>query len=115
MNPLVLAALTLPPAIAGAVRLAQALHARSARWSRAIIRWGALTMVAGFVAHAANMISLFPAVGHAAPEEKADLLAAGLPRGSLALSTGFWMGATLLVLGGVTRSLFKAKPETPPA
>jgi hypothetical protein len=109
MDRVLLASLTLLPAIPGAIRFARTVRARSARWSRSVITWGALTMIAGAAVYAAVALSVFPEVARVGPEEKANLMSIGLARGSLALWTGLVVGGSLCVLGGITRSLFKAE------
>jgi hypothetical protein len=107
MDRVFLASLTLLPAIPGAIRLARTVRARSARWSRSVITWGAVTMIAGAAVYAAVALSVFPEVARAVPEEKANLLQIGLARGALALWIGLGVGGSLCVLGGITRSFFR--------
>jgi hypothetical protein len=113
MNPIVLAAVTLLPAIPAAVGVVRAIRKRSDRWSRSIIVLGALTIATGVAAYTYVAISVFPAVANAAPEKKASLLATGLARGNPALTAGLIVGALLCVVGGITRSAFR--PDVEPA
>jgi hypothetical protein len=107
MTRVLLALMTVLPAIPGIARLIQALRSRSGSWARSIILWGALTMVAGAVVYAAVAVSGFAGVARTAPEEKAEVLRRRLDLGSPALWTGLTAGAFLCVLGGFTRALFK--------
>jgi hypothetical protein len=68
-----------------------------------------MTMVAGALVYAAVAVSGFSQVAMFPPSEKADVLALRLELGTPALWVGLVAGALLCVLGGVTRSLFKAK------
>jgi hypothetical protein len=68
-------------------------------------------MVAGVAVYAAVAVSGFSEVASAAPEQKTVVLAQRLELGSPALWTGLIPGAVLCVLGGFTRSLFKAEVE----
>jgi hypothetical protein len=111
VNRLLLASVTLLPAIPGAIHLVRAWRARSARRARSIVVWGASTMGAGAAVYAGVALSTFPAVAALAPEHKSAVLSLGLARGSLALSTGLVVGGLLCVLAGVTRSLFKTETE----
>jgi hypothetical protein len=104
-----LAGVTLLPALAGLVLFIRAVRSRSSRKVGSIIGAGVLTAVVGVVANAAVVLSLFPSVGAAPPEEKVALLASGLPRGSLAAKTGLAAGALLGILGGFTRSFFASE------
>jgi len=68
-------------------------------------------MIAGAVVYAGVALSAFPAVAQAAPEYKSGLLSVALARGEPALWTGLVVGGVLCVLGGVTRSLFRAEVD----
>jgi hypothetical protein len=111
MDRALLVVLTLMPAVPAALRFRRSVRERTARWSRSIIVWGALTIVAGVALYSSVAVAVFAAVAHAAPEDKADVLATGLARGSPALTAGLVVGALLCVVGGVTRSAFSPPPE----
>ena len=113
MDRVLIAGLTLLPAIPAVVRLVRVVRTRSNRGSRSVIVWGALTMGAGATAYAVVALSVFSDVARAAPTEKANVLAVGLSRGYPALAVGLLVGAVLCILGGITRSLFRADVDQP--
>jgi hypothetical protein len=74
---------------------------------------GALTIVTGAAIFASCVALTFSTVADARPEDKAALMVRGFARGQSAVSLGIVVGASLCVLGGIARSLYRPRAVAP--